>query len=78
MKKPTMEYGADKLLSLKVFMFASGLNAKDLAKRIDMKPSTLSRKLNGMYDFKLGEVRDIAKALGLTPEETMRIFFETE
>lgn len=76
MRKLNIDSEVDKMLALKVFMVATGLTAKQLAEKINMKPSTLSRKLNGMYDFKLSEVRNIAEALGLSSEETVHIFLQ--
>lgn len=46
------------------------------AKAIDMRPDTLSRKLNGEREFKVSDIKKIAKALGLTPSEVQDIFFD--
>ena len=74
MKKPTIEAGADPGLALKVYMIASGLNQKQLAQKVGMTPASLSRKINGTREFKIGEVLAIKEALGMSAEEIMQIF----
>ena len=76
MKKPLIEPGADKHLALKVYMMAAGLNQKELASRAGLSEVTLSRKLRGNREFKINEVKAIAKALDLTVEETALIFLQ--
>ena len=74
MKKPTIEAGADPGLALKVYIMATGLNQKQLARKVGMTPASLSRKINGVRQFKIGEVLAIKEALGMSAEEIMQIF----
>lgn len=76
MRKPQVEAGADPNLALKVFMMAAGLNAKQLAEKIGMKHSTLTRKLAGQHEFKISEAKAIGKALNLSIEELSVIFLD--
>ncbi len=39
-----------------------------------MNRVTLHHKINGVYDFKLADVRGISTALKLTPEEIIEVF----
>lgn len=46
-----------------------------LEKDTGIKPSTMSRKINGKTEFKLCEINALRSALRLSSDETMEIFF---
>lgn len=52
-----------------------GLTLKDFADKLNINPSTLTRKLNGEVEFKRDEIMSTIEILGLTPEEVIAIFF---
>lgn len=76
MKRPTIETGADPMLSLRVCIFAAGLTQAQLAKKIGVSAASMSRKLKGIREFKLGEIKAIASALDLSAEDTVKIFLQ--
>lgn len=52
-----------------------GLTQAQLAKMIEMSPTTLSFKLNNEIEFKISEAKRIQEALSLTRDERDVIFF---
>ena len=46
-----------------------------LAERLNINPSTLSKKINGHVDFSRNEVASICKELNLSDSDVIRIFF---
>lgn len=52
-----------------------GLTLKDFADKLNINPSTLTRKLNGEVEFKRDEIMSTIEILDLTPEEVIAIFF---
>lgn len=52
--------------------------AEKLAEAIGMHPITIHNKINGKTDWKLGEIKAIAKRYGLTREQISYVFFEEE
>ncbi|MDF2892526.1 MAG: hypothetical protein K0R80_2893 [Clostridia bacterium] len=61
--------------NLKALMVKFGIKNPDLAKKLNISPSTLSRKINGEYDFTMTEIEIIKDIFKQTYEE---IFFNTE
>ncbi len=53
----------------------NGLSQRELAKKIGLAETTLSRKISGEKDFKLGEAEKICKALGITDNRTKAQIF---
>ncbi len=52
-----------------------GMKQYELAEKIKVNKSTLNRKIKSGENFTLGEAIRISKALSLTKEEAMEIFF---
>ena len=46
-----------------------------LAERLNINPSTLSKKINGHVDFSRDEVASIRRELNLSDSDVIRIFF---
>ena len=63
---------------LKVALAKADMTQNELAEKIGMLPASLNYRINGHVDFKLSEIRDIAKTLNLTGEEITAIFFDNE
>ena len=59
---------------LKAKFRENGLTQADVAKMIGISANSLSRKLNGKKDFKLGEVLLLCKALKIS--ESREIFLD--
>lgn len=51
-----------------------GLSAVGVARIMGINPATLSRKVNGEYDFTRNEIQLFRVELGLTAEEVADIF----
>ena len=49
------------------------LHQKDVAKLILIDPSTFSKKMQNPDDFKLGEIRQLAKCLDFSDEAKQKI-----
>jgi len=60
---------------LKGKMVEKGINQAMLSQKVGIDRSTLSRKLKTGETFTIGEANKIAKALHLTSEEALSIFF---
>ena len=56
-------------------LLRKGWTIAALAKEIGINEATLSKKINGHTDFTREEVSKISKALGLSDNEIMAIFF---
>lgn len=55
-----------------------GVSVEDLAKKLDMNPATLYRKMSGESDFFRNEIQVIAKELMLSKDDVLAIFFAAE
>ena len=55
-----------------------GVSVEDLAKKLDMNPATLYRKMSGESDFFRNEIQVIARELYLSHGDVMAIFFAPE
>ena len=64
----------DKAL-LKYYVEKNGETMKMLAEVLGIHPNTLSRKVNGVDEFTQGEINIIVARYNLSPDETMKIFF---
>ena len=51
-----------------------GTTMTEIAKRIRIDPSSMSRKVKGSNDFTVGEMQAIVAELQMTPNEAMDIF----
>ena len=61
---------------LKIARIRRNLSSKDLAKKLNWKPSVYSYKENGNRPLSLSDAQKIAKSLKLSPEEILLIFFD--
>jgi len=64
----------DKAL-LKYYIEKNGDTMKTLAGVLGIHPNTLSRKVNGADEFTQSEINVIVARYNLSPENTMKIFF---
>lgn len=62
--------------ALKRMIDRRGASRKSLAAALGVTPRTLQNKLGGRSQFKEGEIRALAQALGLTMRQVNRIFFD--
>ena len=60
---------------LRYYLSRAGHTLTDLAKQLNINPSTLSRKMGGETDFTRSEIVEIKNYLGLSLEEVSSIFF---
>lgn len=56
----------------------SGMKLAHLAKQVGITRQALSYKLNGKRSFSMNEASHLGKALYMTDEEFIRIFFASE
>lgn len=63
---------------LKKKLEEKGMNIKGLCKLARINATTMWRKINGETEFNRDEMERISKALNLTREEMLDIFFEEE
>lgn len=61
-------------LKLKAKIVERGTTMREIAKRIHIDPSSMSRKVKGSNDFTVGEMQAIVTELKMTPSEAMDIF----
>lgn len=61
---------------LLIAMLERDYTREKLAKKLDISEGTLSKKLNGISEFKQSEINAITKALKLKNSEVMHIFFD--
>lgn len=57
---------------------AKGLKRTAIASRLGITVLSLRRKINGESEFRVSEVIDMVKLLGLTREDMYAIFFDHE
>ncbi|BBM51578.1 hypothetical protein JMUB3935_0545 [Leptotrichia trevisanii] len=62
-----------KILKSKMSLYED--NSKTLAKKLNITPSALSRKINGSSNFTIEEMKFIRKEYGLSDVEFLDIFF---
>ena len=60
---------------LKSELLKNNITMQDLADELGLSYWSLTKKVNGEYDFKQGEIQKIAKILKLSSEEINQIFF---
>lgn len=53
----------------------NGMTLAELAKKLEMNPATLYRKMSGDSDFSRNEIQIIAKVLMLSKDDVLAIFF---
>ena len=63
-----------KILKSKMSLYED--NNKTLAKKLNITPSALSRKINGSSNFTIEEMKFIRKEYGLSDIEFLNIFFK--
>lgn len=64
--------------SLKSVMVKHNDTQEKLAEVLDLPVSGLNARINGKIDFRRSEINAIRRRYGLSPEETISIFFEEE
>lgn len=65
-----MEY-----LKLRGLIREKGKTEADLAKALNLSPSSLSCRLNGKTDWSLSEIQDVCTVLNIAEEEIPKYFF---
>lgn len=63
---------------LKIIIKIIGIRRQDLAKKLGMSYSNLTRKLNGQAEFSIKEVLELQKIIGLDADLCSNIFFNTQ
>lgn len=66
------------LSKIKSFIHKRHVPINALANELSMSRQSLYLKLNGMRDFKIDEISQMAIALRMTPSEVLDIFFNME
>lgn len=61
---------------LKALLVYHGDDQKSLSEILGVTEQTISDKINGLSDFKLGEIRKIIDHYHLTPDQIDDIFFD--
>lgn len=61
--------------ALRVCIAESGLKQTFIAEKLGMSQQTLTRKLQGQFEFKQSEIVQLSKLLQLTQDEVLSIFF---
>lgn len=64
-----------KFLKIKARLVEKGLKQSDLAKQLGISLPALNRKLNGISDFRLSELEEIAKILDIDEHQYKDYFF---
>jgi len=59
----------------KASVIASGLTMNEVARYLNLNPSTLYRKINGSSDFTCKEIQKLKKTLCLDMSKISEIFF---
>ena len=59
---------------LKTRIHELGYTQGDIARMMGMTQGTISMKLNGKWDWKLWEVKELKRILKLTDEEVLKVF----
>lgn len=62
-------------VELQVEIIRNHLTIKDIAEQVGLSVWALSRRMNGTSEFKVSELRAIKKALNLSNERFVEIFF---
>lgn len=62
-------------LKIKARLVEKNLKQSDLAKRLGISTQSLNRKLNGLSDFRLSELEEIAKILDIDEHQYREYFF---
>lgn len=60
---------------LKSAIVRTGMADYEVAEKIGISKSSISRKINGTCEFKMSEFEKLVQLLNLSPDETMAIFF---
>ncbi|WP_143314278.1 helix-turn-helix transcriptional regulator [Clostridium sp. HBUAS56017] len=60
---------------LKVEMLRNKVNRTQLAEKLEITKSALSKKLNGVNDFSRKDISIVKEVLNLTPQRVDEIFF---
>lgn len=63
---------------LKIVIKIIGIRREDIAKKLGMSYTNLTRKLSGQREFNIKEVLGLMKVLGLDAELCSNIFFNPE
>lgn len=61
--------------ALRAALALNSTSQEEMAKQMGISGNTLSRKINGLTDFNLGEVNKIKAILNLSREDLIAIFF---
>lgn len=65
-------------LKVKAKMVEKEITQGEMANNLGISQSTFNQKLNGVYDFKLTEIKAIATILGIHGDRINECFFEEE
>lgn len=63
---------------LKVEMLRNKVNRTQLAEKLNITKSALSKKINGVSEFSRKDIRIVKEVLKLTPQRVDEIFFNNE
>lgn len=61
---------------LKAAAVLNGLKIRELCRALHISPQSFYRKMAGLTDFKLTEIRKLKNILRLTDQQVNEIFFE--
>ena len=67
--------GKKQFLKIKARLVEKNLRQSDLAKHLGISTQSLNRKLNGISDFRLSELEEIAKILDIDEHQYREYFF---
>lgn len=72
------KFGGENMKSnlLKSERVKNGLTQKQISKLLEIDATSYSKKENGIVEFKTSEINLIRKIFKLSPEETIKIFFD--
>lgn len=62
-------------IELKVEMLRKKVNQKELAEKLNISKSSLSKKLNGINEFSRKDIFTLKEVLDLSPKRVDEIFF---
>lgn len=65
-------------LKIKARIVECGLKQKDIAKALNLSPSTVSQKLNNIRPMNLKEADSLAELLGISTMEIGEYFFSSK
>lgn len=66
------------ITELKVVMLRNNITSADLANKLNISKSAMSKKINGVNEFTRKDIIKLKKILGLTPALIDQIFFNNE